>query len=43
MRHEVGDFCEGISGLFLEKLNFLFLKLAQLFSKLGFGGGNGIE
>ncbi len=26
-----------------EKLNFLLLKLAQLFSKLGFSGGNGIE
>ncbi len=38
--NEVGDLGEGISGLLLEKLNFLFLKLAQLFSKLGFSGGN---
>ncbi|EJP77042.1 hypothetical protein A1OC_01851 [Stenotrophomonas maltophilia Ab55555] len=41
--NEVGDLREGISSLLLEKLNFLFLKLAQLFSKLGFSGGNGIE
>lgn len=33
LRNEVGDFCEGISGLFLEKLNFLFLQLAQLFQQ----------
>ena len=43
LRNEVGDLREGISGLFLEKLDFLFLKLAKLFSKLGFSGGNGIE